>query len=205
MLIPDNVRAKVLKQEKGNTTAMDESDVKYLVFDIESVPDAKLIKKVKYPDQVIDDEAAVRKFQEEVLALTSGATTFIPVTFQYPLCICIAKVRSDFTIADIVSLDEPKFRPSEMTDLFWRGVEKQYGNAALVTFNGRGFDVPLMELMAFRYGITAQRHLKDKFGSRYRFGTKHIDLHDWLSNFNAIRMTGGLNLLAKVLGKPGKM
>jgi len=205
VLIPDNVRAKVLKQEKGNTTAMDESDVKYLVFDIESVPDAKLIKKVKYPDQVIDDEAAVRKFQEEVLALTSGATTFIPVTFQYPLCICIAKVRSDFTIADIVSLDEPKFRPSEMTDLFWRGVEKQYGNAALVTFNGRGFDVPLMELMAFRYGITAQRHLKDKFGSRYRFGTKHIDLHDWLSNFNAIRMTGGLNLLAKVLGKPGKM
>ena len=184
---------------------MDESDIKYLVFDIESVPDAKLIKKVKYPDQVIDDEAAVRKFQEEVLALTSGATTFIPVTFQYPLCICIAKVRSDFTIADIVSLDEPKFRPSEMTDLFWRGVEKQYGNAALVTFNGRGFDVPLMELMAFRYGITAQRHLKDKFGSRYRFGTKHIDLHDWLSNFNAIRMTGGLNLLAKVLGKPGKM
>lgn len=205
MLIPDNVRAKVLKQEKGNTTAMDESDVKYLVFDIESVPDPKLIKKVKYPDLDIDEEAAVRKFQEEVLALTSGATTFIPVTFQYPLCICIAKVRSDFTIADIVSLDEPKFRPSEMTDLFWRGVEKQYGNAALVTFNGRGFDVPLMELMAFRYGVVAQRHLKDKFGSRYRFGTKHIDLHDWLSNFNAIRMTGGLNLLAKVLGKPGKM
>ena len=59
--------------------------------------------------------------------------------------------------------------------------------------------------MAFRYGLTVQRHFKDKYAARYRFGTKHIDLHDWLSNYNAVRLHGGLNLLAKVLGKPGKM
>jgi len=205
VLIPDSVLEKVVPQEKANKTAPDIGDVKYLVFDIESVPDAKLIKKVKYPELDIDEPGAVTMFQDEILANTGGTTNFIPVTFQYPLCICIAKVRDDYTIADITSLDEPKFRPSEMTGLFWRGVEKQYGNASLVTFNGRGFDVPLMELMAFRYGISASRHLKDKFGTRFRFGTKHIDLHDWLSNFNSIRMTGGLNLLAKVLGKPGKM
>jgi predicted PolB exonuclease-like 3'-5' exonuclease len=28
---------------------------------------------------------------------------------------------------------------------------------------------------------------------------------DWLTNFGACRLMGGLNLLAKMLGKPGKM
>ena len=184
---------------------MSSDDVKYLVFDIESVPDVELIKKVKYPGLQIDDQAAVVRFQEEILTNSGGLTTFIPVTFQYPVSICVLKVRKDFTIVDLVSLDEPLFRPREMVRLFWLGNEKLYGNATLITFNGRGFDIPLLELMAFRYGLTVQRHFKDKYAARYRFGTKHIDLHDWLSNYNAVRLHGGLNLLAKVLGKPGKM
>ncbi len=184
---------------------MSVEDVKYLVFDIESIPDSKLIKKVKYPSQDISEIEAVRKFQEEILNKTNGASFFIPVTFQYPISICIAKVRNDFSLIDVVLLDEPSYRPGEMVRLFWNGLENQYTNASLVTFNGRGFDIPLLELMAYRYGYTVKRHFKDKFSARYRFGTKHIDLQDWLSNFNAIRMSGGLNLLAKVLGKPGKM
>ncbi len=184
---------------------MSSEEVKYLVFDIESIPDGKLIKKVKYYDQDITESEAVLKYQEEILANTNGTTNFIPVTFQIPISICIAKVRHDFTLKEIVLLDEPEFRPDEMVRLFWNGIENLYKDASLVTFNGRGFDIPLLELMAFRYGFTAKRHFKDKFASRFRFGTKHIDVHDWMSNYNAIRMTGGLDLLAKVLGKPGKM
>lgn len=180
-------------------------DVKYLVFDVESVPDSKLIKKVKYPQEDIDENSAVRKFQEEILEGSNGATDFIPVTFQYPIAVCIAKVAEDFSLIDIVSLDKPQFRTPEMVRLFWHGVENLYNHASLVTFNGRGFDMPLLELMAFRYGYTVKRHFKDKWAGRNRFSTKHIDLQDWLSNYNAIRMNGGLNLLAKVLGKPGKM
>lgn len=184
---------------------MTNDEIKYLVFDIESIPDSRLIKKVKYQGLDMDDKTSVLRFQEEILSNSGGMSTFIPVTFQLPVIITILKVKSDFSIADIVTLDEPEFRTREMVRLFWDGVERTYSKASLVTFNGRGFDVPLMELMAFRYGLTAKRHFKDKFAGRYRFGTKHIDLHDWLSNYNAIRMNGGLNLLAKVLGKPGKM
>jgi len=180
-------------------------DVKYLVFDVESVPDAKLIKKVKYPEEDIDEQSAVRKFQEEIQKGSNGATDFIPVTFQYPITICIAKVGEDFSLADIVSLDQPAFRTSEMVRLFWHGVENIYSHSTLVTFNGRGFDIPILELMAFRYGYSIKKHFKDKAAGRNRYSPKHIDLQDHLSNYNAIRMTGGLNLLAKVLGKPGKM
>ncbi len=184
---------------------MDKKAVKYLVFDIESVPDARLIRMVKYPGEDIDDAQAVKNFQDEVLANSQGVSSFIPVTFQYPVSICVAKIAEDFTLGEMVSLDFPKFRPAEMTRLFWDGVENNYTEASLVSFNGRGFDVPLLELMAYRYAVPIKRHLKDKFGARYRFGTRHIDLHDWLSNYNAIKMQGGLNLLAKILGKPGKM
>ncbi len=184
---------------------MNYEEIKYLILDIESVPDAKLIKMVKYPGEDIDEQSAVKKFQNEILEITDGKSEFIPVTFQYPVSVTVGKVSGDFVLHDVVCLDDPSFRPGEMARLFWHGVEDLYGHSSIVTFNGRGFDIPLMELMAYRYGNKAKRHFKDKFAGRYRFGTKHIDLQDWLSNYNAIKMAGGLNLLAKVLGKPGKL
>ncbi len=66
-----------------------------------------------------------------------------------------------------------------------------------------------MELAAYRYGIS----LPDWFNvrdrsfeqSRNRFNIEsHFDLMDFFTNFGAGRMTGGLNLLANLIGKPGK-
>lgn len=37
--------------------------VKYLVFDVESVPDSKLISRVKYPGEEIDAREAVHRYQ----------------------------------------------------------------------------------------------------------------------------------------------
>ena len=166
---------------------MDYKETKYLVFDVESVPDSRLIQMVRYPGEEHTPESAVRTYQDELLQQSNGSSDFIPVTFQYPISICIAKVRGDFTLQDVVSLDEPKFRAAEMVRLFWLGIEELYDHASMVTFNGRGFDIPLLEMMAYRYGYSAKRHFKDKFAGRYRFGTKHIDLQDWLSNYSSIR------------------
>ncbi|MFW6366585.1 MAG: 3'-5' exonuclease [Spirochaetota bacterium] len=184
---------------------MDREDIKYLVFDVESVPDGKLIKLIKYPDDEITEDEAVVRFQNEILEITDGKSNFIPPTFQYPICVVIAKVDEKFELKEIVSLDEGNFSPEEMTRKFWYGIEVLYKKASLVTFNGRGFDVPLLELMGYRYGFNMSRHFTDKYGTRYRFGTRHIDLQEYLSNYNATKMAGGLNLLAKVLGLPGKM
>jgi predicted PolB exonuclease-like 3'-5' exonuclease len=180
------------------------NDIAYLVFDVESVPDARLIKSVKYPGEELTDNEAIEKLQGEILETTEGKTSFIPVTFQLPICVVVAKVDDNFLLKELVSLDEGKYRPAEITRKFWYGVEELYKKASLVTFNGRGFDVPLLELMAFRYGYVIDRHLVDKFGTRYRFGNRHLDLQEYLSNYMAYKMAGGLNLLAKALGKPGK-
>lgn len=184
---------------------MQKEEIKYLVFDVESVPDGRLIKTVKYPGEDISEDEAIAKFQDEILKLTDGRSNFIPVTFQYPVCVVIAKVDENFAVREIVSLDEGNFSAEEMSRKFWFGVEVLYKKASLVSFNGRGFDVPILELMAYRYGHEASRHLTDKFGTRFRFGNRHLDLQEFMSNNHAIKMTGGLNMLAKVLGLPGKM
>ncbi|HOF12768.1 MAG TPA: ribonuclease H-like domain-containing protein [Spirochaetota bacterium] len=182
-----------------------EQQVKYVVFDIESIPNAPLIKQVKYPHLSIGEHDAVIKFQEEILNVSDGSTWFIPVTFQLPVIVSMLEVDEKFFPIRMHTLDEPQFRTEVIVNQFWEAIESIYNDASYVTFNGRGFDFPLMELMAFRFGVTAKRHFKDKFASRFRFGTKHIDIHDWLSNYSAIRMQGGLNLLAKVIDKPGKV
>jgi predicted PolB exonuclease-like 3'-5' exonuclease len=177
----------------GPTTA-------FLVLDTESIPDGRLLGKVKYPDEGLDPEEAIRRAQEEARARSSDGSDFLPVTFQYPVAVCVIRVGTDFGLQALACLDAPLFRPAEIVRKFWQGVALY--RARLVTFNGRGFDLPLLELAAFRYGLSAREHF---YNSRNRFNGNHLDLFDWLSNYGACRLAGGLDLLAKMLGKPGKM
>ncbi len=172
----------------------------FIVLDTESVPDGQLLARVKYPDEVLTPEEAIRRAQAEARELSPGGSDFLPVTYQIPVAVCVLRVAADFTLQALSCLDAPEYRPEEIVRKFWVGTSRY--KAKLVTFNGRGFDLPLMELAAFRYGYSAREHF---YNSRNRYNGNHIDLFDWLSNYGAYRLTGGLNLLAKMLGKPGKM
>jgi len=179
--------------------------VSHLIFDVESVADGELLSKVRYPGQNCSPSEAIATYQDELME-TRG-TTFIPHTFQIPVAVVIAKVAADFRLIDLVSLDEPEFRPHIITDHFWRGWE-MYKQPQWVTFNGRSFDIPLMELAAFRYGISLPKWFRGEGykSLRNRFNTSaHLDLQDVLTNFGAARCNGGLNLVAQMLGKPGKL
>ncbi len=185
----------------------DKGSVKFLVFDVESVADGALVSKLRYPGQNLSPEDAIRKYRDELMA--KFETDFIPYTFQFPISVIVAKVAADLRLIDIVALDDPQYRPHVITDHFWRGWEA-YKRPTLVSFNGRTFDVPLLELAAFRYGINLQRwfNLQGKTYEqpRNRYNTEsHLDVHDLLTNFGATRFNGGLNLAANILGKPGKM
>lgn len=185
---------------------MSKSAVRYLVFDIESVADAPLVARLHYPEESLDPAEAVRRYRAELLA--KYESDFIPYTFQVPVSVVVAKVGPDFRLLDVVALDDPQFRSHIITQHFWKGWEA-YRRPTLVSFNGRTFDLPLLELAAFRYGLA----LPGWFGGnkpyeqpRNRYNTEaHLDLHDALTNFGASRFTGGLNLAANLLGKPGKM
>lgn len=172
----------------------------FLVMDSETIPDGRLVSAVKYPDQNLSPEYAVAKAQDEARMNSWNHSEFLPVTFQLPIAICAIRVAADFTLQAMKCLDAPQFRPREIVKGFWSGMSL-YNKAKLVTFNGRAFDMPLLELAAFRYGYSAREHYQN---NRYRFNGP-IDLCEFFSNYGACRVDGGLNLLAKMLGKPGKM
>ncbi|MBN1589402.1 MAG: 3'-5' exonuclease [Pirellulales bacterium] len=181
--------------------------VRYLVFDIESVADAPLVARLRYPGESIEPREAVRRYRDELMA--KYESDFIPYTYQVPISVAVAKVDARFELVDLVVLDSPEFRPHVITENFWRGWES-YRRPTLVSFNGRGFDIPLLELSAFRYGLQVPGWFQTKTKSfeqpRNRFNAQaHVDLCELLTNFGATRFTGGLNLAANLLGKPGKM
>lgn len=181
--------------------------VKFLIFDVESVADGQLVSKIRFPGESLEPQAAIRKYRDELMA--KHETDFIPYTFQFPVSIVVAKIASDLQLIDLVALDDPQFRPHVLTANFWKGWEA-YQRPTLVSFNGRTFDVPLLELAAFRFGIPLPRWMDVKGPSyqqpRNRYNAEsHLDLHDLLTNYGASRFNGGLNLAASMLGKPGKM
>ena len=183
-----------------------DDDIKFLVFDIETVPDGELISRIRYPGEQLEAQAAIEKYQQELLE-TKGSD-FIPQTYHLPVSVVIGKVNSRYELVDLVALDEQQGRSHIITQHFWKGWEKY--RATLVTFNGRGFDLPVMELAAFRYGISLEKWFEINRKSfdqpRNRFNLRsHFDVQEVLSNFGASRMIGGLNLMANLIGKPGKM
>lgn len=181
--------------------------VSYLVFDIESIADGDLIAKVRYPSENYSPEKAIEVYCSE--RMEQFGTEFIPYTYHIPVSVAIIKIGVDLRIIDIVTLDSPEYRPHIITKHFWDGW-KAYKMPTFVSFNGRTFDIPLMEMSAFRYGVSApnwfnmQERTYDQKRNRYNHSS-HLDLQEVLTNYGATRLNGGLNLVANILGKPGKM
>lgn len=177
----------------------------YLVFDAESIPDGMLLARTKYPDLGLTPEEAVTRAQDEARAASLTGSDFLPASYHVPVAVCVARVGADFQLQALRCLDAPQFRTAEIVKDFWKGLTRY--QAKLVTFNGRVFDLPLLELAAFRYGLAASFHFQSgSKGPRNRYNDgHHLDLMDFLTNYGAGRLAGGLDLLAKILGKPGKV
>lgn len=179
----------------------------YLVFDCESVADQQLIAQVRFANEEIDPHEAMVRYRNELIE--RNGSDFIPYTYQIPIAVAVAKVDAHYRLDDLVALDEAEYRPHVITENFWRGWDR-YGQPTFVTFNGRSFDMPLMELAAFRYGIGVPGWFRDQGRSweqpRNRYNSSsHLDLQDLMVNYGATRFSGGLNLAASLIAKPGKM
>ena len=186
---------------------MSPQDVRYLLFDIESVADGELIRDVRYSKLNMTPEAAVERYRSELM--DRNGNEFIPYTFHLPISVAIIKIGQDLRIIDVVTLDENQHRPHIITKHFWEGW-RAYNSPTFISFNGRTFDIPLMELAAFRFGISIpdwfnfNERTYDQRRNRYN-NHSHLDIQEILTNYGATRFNGGLNLAANILGKPGKM
>lgn len=182
------------------------SDVRYLIFDVEAVGDGDLIRRVRYPDEELTSLEALDRYRRQLTEETGRDV--LPPTFVVPVSVAVAKITADYRLLDLAVLDAPDFRPPEIVRKFWQGWQ-HYGRPTLVTFNGRGYDLPVLEFNAFKLGLSLPAWFNvdsrsfEQSRNRYNLDA-HIDLQDFISNFSAVRMSGGLNLLANLIDKPGK-
>jgi predicted PolB exonuclease-like 3'-5' exonuclease len=176
-----------------------------LVFDIETVPDVELGRRL-YDLQDLDDAAVAKVMflkQRQV-----RHSDFLPPPLQRVIAIAaILKSRDGlhvFSVGDECSSER------ELVQRFFDGLERY--SPDLVSWNGAGFDLPVLHFRALRHGVNAQRYWetgetdKDFRYNNYlnRFHWRHIDLMDVLSGYQG----GGrasLELVAQLLGFPGKL
>jgi predicted PolB exonuclease-like 3'-5' exonuclease len=98
--------------------------------------------------------------------------------------------------------------PVEERDLLrWFGESTQAlsdeGGLCLVTWNGRGFDLPVINLRSLMHGIPCKWYYSDR-DVRYRYSTEgHLDLMDFLGDYGAARNMK-LGDVARLVGLPGK-
>lgn len=73
----------------------------------------------------------------------------------------------------------------------------------LITWNGRGFDLPVLLLRTMALGLSWPWYYRER-DYRYRYSEEgHLDLCDFLSDHGAARMTS-LDGAARLIGLPGK-
>jgi predicted PolB exonuclease-like 3'-5' exonuclease len=175
----------------------------FAIFDIETRIDKALVRAVMYPHEDLSDEQAYQRFRAQILAERDGRSDFFPLPFHIPVSIVVGNVNAGYGLTAVEVLCAQRYSEEEIVCEFWRRVEAFSGT--LVSFNGRNFDLPVLELQALRYGCQAPRYFNEKYGHRYRYSEeRHYDLFDFLSNVGASRIRGGFNLLARLIGLPGK-
>src|SRR5262245_44302607 len=175
----------------------------FAIFDIETRIDKALIQSVIYPHDDITEEEAYQRFRRQISEERDHRSDFLPIAFHVPISIVVGNVTGDHALTAVEVLCAQDYSEAGIVCEFWRRVEIFPGT--LVSFNGRAFDLPVLEMQALRYGCQAPRYFNEKYGHRYRYSEeRHYDLFDFLSNVGVHRIRGGFNLLAQLIGLPGK-
>ncbi|HEX6007149.1 MAG TPA: 3'-5' exonuclease [Burkholderiales bacterium] len=181
-----------------------------LVFDIETVPDVAGLRKLHgLDDSVSDASVADMAFQ---LRRQSTGSDFLPLHLQRVIAIsCALRERDSFRIW---SLGGPQQSEAELIQRFFDGLEKY--TPQLVSWNGCGFDLPVLHYRGLIHGVKAPRYWdmgdgdhrdsRDFKWNNYisRYHTRHLDLMDLLALYQP-RANAPLDSIAQLLGLPGKL
>jgi hypothetical protein len=181
-----------------------------LVFDIESIPDIAGIRSLNHlPDDLSDAEVAEFAFQQR---RASVGHDFLPLHLQRVVVISCAL--RDARSLRVWSLAEPENSEGQIIQRFYEGIEKL--TPQIVSWNGAGFDLPVLHYRGLIHGVTAPRYWEmgegdgpdarefkwNNYISRYH--SRHLDLMDLLALYQG-RGNAPLDELAKLIGFPGKL
>lgn len=175
------------------------------VFDIETIPDIEGGRRVHDLGDLPDDDVLAAM---EALRRQETGNDFQRLPLHRIVAISVV-----FRTANTLkawSLGDEQSGEKELIERFFAGIEKY--TPTLVSWNGGGFDLPVLHYRAMRHGITAARYWDQGENDREfkwnnylsRYHTRHIDLMDVLAQFQP-RANAPLDAMAKLCGFPGKL
>lgn len=177
----------------------------WLIFDIETIPDATVGRRLLSLAPEIGDSEVRQKMLEARLKET-GQTQFLKPAFHQIVAIAAALVDDNGMLRRIRPLGKSGDEESVLVVEFFRIIEE--ARPRLVGWNSSGFDLPVLIYRALRHGIQAESFYRvgePYRGYRKRFDEEsHIDLMDVLSNYGASARLS-LHEMAHLLGVPGKL
>lgn len=177
-----------------------------LVFDIETVPDIAGLRRLHDMDSSLSDhDVAEAAFQSR---RQSHGNDFLPHYLQRVLVIsCALQDRDSFKVWSLGAAGESE---GEIIQRFFDGIEKY--TPQLVSWNGGGFDLPVLHYRGLMHGVKASRYWDmgeddrefkwNNYISRYH--QRHLDLMDLLAMYQG-RANAPLDALAQLMGFPGKL
>ena len=182
-----------------------------LAFDIETVPDAHAIRTLHdFPNDISDADVVEYALQKR---RAQNGSDFLPLHLHRVVAIsCCLRWSEDKVHVSTIG----KTEDDEATVLrkFYDLLERY--TPQLVSWNGGGFDLPVLHYRSLIHGISAARYWdmgdgdfgdsRDFKWNNYlsRYHMRHCDLMDVLAMYNG-RANAPLDQMAKLCGFPGKM
>jgi predicted PolB exonuclease-like 3'-5' exonuclease len=181
-----------------------------LVFDIETVPDAAGLRGLYELDAALSDaDVAEIAFQRR---RAQSGHDFLPLHLQRVVAIsCVLREGETLRVWSLGSANDPE---GALIQRFYDGIEKYAPQ--LVSWNGGGFDLPVLHYRGLVHGVVAERYWdlgdgdfpdsRDYKWNNYigRYHMRHCDVMDVLAMYQP-RNNAPLDDMAKLAGLPGKL
>lgn len=181
-----------------------------LVFDIETIPDLAGLRQLRATPAAVGDAALWAEIQAERMA--DGKSDFMPHHLQRVVVIsCVFRSAEGLRVHSFVDRGpEGVSEEGRVIQQFFTTVEKKVPQ--LVSWNGGGFDLPVLHWRGLRHGVVASKYWdlgeddREFKWNNYigRYHTRHLDLMDLLAMYQP-RANAPLDAMAKLAGFPGKL
>ena len=177
-----------------------------LVFDIETIPDVAGLRRVWELSDDVTEQGVVDLVSQRRRQATGS--DFMPTHLQRVVAIsCVLRSNDGLRVWSLGSAEDPE---REIVQRFFDGIEKY--KPQLVSWNGSGFDLPVLQYRALIHGIpgccywdTGDNDREFKFNNYLsRFHSRHLDLMDVIAGYQN-RAFAPLDEIALLCGLPGKL
>jgi predicted PolB exonuclease-like 3'-5' exonuclease len=177
-----------------------------LAFDIETIPDPDVGRRLWGLEA--DDFEVVRQMVERRLEETEGQTGYPQLPHHRVVTIGVGALDPETGSFQVTTVGGRALDERSHLEGFFRFLRETPRPARLISWNGNGFDLPVIRYRSMMHGIAAPEFYRtdgDWKWNNYqnRYHEMHVDLMDALSGYGASHWVG-LGTMSELLGLPGK-